>query len=137
MFTKLLISFTNRCQETQFSSTTNKPTGSLFFCDCRLYSCSDKRTGHAIRAARQLLLRQTQTTLSQKEVVVNIVSGRAAMISAEYPGSVPDIEVLRGHSHEVNAMRGATRMLADKCYRGDAGFPNCVVVSSEIENRKD
>ena len=58
------------------------------------------------------------------------------MISAEYPGSVPDIEVLRRHSHEVNALLGATRMLADKGYRGDAGVPNCVIVSSEIEKRQ-
>ena len=72
----------------------------------------------------------------KKEVVVNIRSGRAAMVSAEYPGSVPDLEVLRRHSNEVNAMLGETRMLADKGYRGDTGVPNCVVVSSAVEKRQ-
>ena len=72
----------------------------------------------------------------KKEVVVNIRSGRAAMVSAEYPGSVPDLEVLRRHTNEVNAMLGETRMLADKGYRGDTGVPNCVVVSSAVEKRQ-
>ena len=65
----------------------------------------------------------------KKEVIVNVRSGMAAMISEEYPGSVADIEVLRRHAAEVTAMLGETKMLADKGYRGDAGVPNCQVIS--------
>ena len=65
----------------------------------------------------------------KKEVIVNVRSGMAAMISEEFPGSVADIEVLRRHATAVNAMLGETKMLADKGYRGDTGVPNCLVVS--------
>ena len=73
----------------------------------------------------------------KKEVVVNIRSGTAAMISDEYPGSVPDIEILKRHPEEVNRMLGATRLLADKGYRGDPHVPNLVVVSqtNEVQTR--
>ena len=73
----------------------------------------------------------------KKEVIVNIRSGTAAMISEAHPGSIPDIEVLRRHSTEVNAMIGASRMLADQGYRGDTCVPNCKVVSrgNAIEQR--
>ena len=54
----------------------------------------------------------------KKEVIVNIRSGTAAMISAEHTGSVPDIEILKQHPEEVNRMIGVTRLLADKGYRG-------------------
>ena len=72
----------------------------------------------------------------KKEVVVNVRSGRAAMISEEYPGSVPDVEVLRRHSDEVNSMLGTSQMLADKGYRGDTQVPNCIVVSETMELEK-
>ena len=73
----------------------------------------------------------------KKEVIVNVRSGTAAMISQAHPGSVTDIEVLRRHSAEVNEMIGASRMLADKGYRGDTCVPNCKVVSrgNAIEQR--
>ena len=59
------------------------------------------------------------------------------MISDEYPGSVPDIEILKRHPEEVNRMLGATRLLADKGYRGDPHVPNLVVVSqtNEVQTR--
>ena len=55
----------------------------------------------------------------KNEVIVNLRSGTAAMISEEYPGSVSDLEVFRRHAEEVNQMLGETRMLADKAYRGN------------------
>ena len=59
------------------------------------------------------------------------------MISQEYPGSVADIELLRRHAFEVNAMLGDSQMLADLGYRGETNVPNCQVVcqTSEIEKR--
>ena len=59
------------------------------------------------------------------------------MISQEYPGSVADIEVLRRHAFEVNAMLGDSQMLADLGYRGETNVPNCQVVNptSEMEKR--
>ena len=59
------------------------------------------------------------------------------MISAEYPGCVPDIEIMKRHPEEVNRMLGVTRVLADKGYRGDPHVPNLVVVShtNEAETR--
>ena len=73
----------------------------------------------------------------KKEVIVNIRSGTAAMISDEYPGSITDLEILKNHSGEVNRMLGATQILADKGYRGDTRVPNLVVVSgvNEIQKR--
>ena len=73
----------------------------------------------------------------KKEVIVNIGSGTAAMISKAHPGSVSDLEVLRRHSAEVNEMIGASRMLADRGYRGVTGVPNCIVVSegNPVEQR--
>ena len=67
----------------------------------------------------------------KKEVIVNVRSGMAAMVSKEHPGSVSDIEVLRRHAAEVNEMLGESKMLADKGYRGDTLVPNCQVVSNE------
>ena len=74
----------------------------------------------------------------KKEVIVNVRSGTAAMISDEYPGSVSDLEVLRRHAEEVNQMLGDTRMLADKGYRGNTRVPNCMVVSPtrKVEKRQ-
>ena len=69
----------------------------------------------------------------KKEVIVNVRSGTAAMVSAEYPGSVADIEVLRRHAADVNRMVGHTTMLADKGYRGDTNVPNCHVVNDAVE----
>ena len=65
----------------------------------------------------------------KKEVIVNVRSGTAAMISKAHPGSVADIEVLKRHSQQVNQMLGRTTVLADKGYRGDPGVPNLRVVS--------
>ena len=69
----------------------------------------------------------------KKEVIVNVRSGTAAMISNEYPGSRADIEVLRRHAEEVNRMLGPTKMLADKGYIGDTHVPNCTVVNNHNE----
>ena len=70
-------------------------------------------------------------------MIVNIRSGTAAMISKAHPGSVSDLEVLRRHSAEVNEMIGASRMLADRGYRGVTGVTNCIVVSegNPVEQR--
>ena len=72
----------------------------------------------------------------KKEVIVNVRSGRAAMISQEYPGSVADIEVLRRHSFEVNEMLRDSQMLADLGYRGETNVPNCHVVRQTSETEK-
>lgn len=69
----------------------------------------------------------------KKEVIVNVRSGTAAMISKEYPGSVSDITVLRLHAPEVNRMLGQSSMLADKGYRGDTFVPNVVVVGDHLD----
>ena len=73
----------------------------------------------------------------KKEVIVNIRSGTAAMISEEYPGSFSDIEILKRHPEQVNQMLGVTHMLADKGYRGDPHVPNLIVVpdGDEIQKR--
>ena len=59
------------------------------------------------------------------------------MITQEDPGSVADIELLRRHAFEVNAMLGDSQMLADLGYHGETNVPNCQVVcqTSEIEKR--
>ena len=49
---------------------------------------------------------------------MNIRSGTAAIISKSFPGSVTDIQVLRSHADEVNAILGGSSMLADLGYRG-------------------
>ena len=73
----------------------------------------------------------------KKEVIVNVRSGTAAMISKAYPGSTADIEVLRRHAAEVNQMLGPSHVLADKGYRGDTRVPNCQVAAdgNEAERR--
>ena len=73
----------------------------------------------------------------KKEVIVNVRSGPAAMISAEYPGSVPDVEILTRHAEDVNRMIGPTRVLADKGYRGVTQVPNLHVVTDENEAEKE
>ena len=67
----------------------------------------------------------------KKEVIVNVRSGTAAMISQEHPGSVPDVEILKRHAENVNRMIGPTRVLADKGYRGVTQVPNLHVVTDE------
>ena len=69
----------------------------------------------------------------KKEVIVNVRSGTAAMISDEHPGSVSDITVLRRHAREVNRMLGQSSMLADKGYRGDTLVPNVIVVGDHLD----
>ena len=61
----------------------------------------------------------------------------AAMVPKEYPGSFPDVEVLRRHAQEVNRLLGETVMLADKGYHGETGVVNCRVVTgaNEVETR--
>ena len=54
----------------------------------------------------------------KKEVIVNVRSGMAAMVSQENPGCFPDVEILRRHAQQVNQILGETVMLADKGYRG-------------------
>ena len=54
----------------------------------------------------------------KKEVCLNIRSGTAAIISKSFPGSVTDIQVLRSHADEVNAVLAGSSMLADLGYRG-------------------
>ena len=66
----------------------------------------------------------------KKEVIVNVRSGTAAMISEARPGSVTDIVVLKDHAERVNLMLGVTRMLADDGYRGDTRVNNLVLASN-------
>ena len=66
----------------------------------------------------------------KKEVIVNVRSGTAAMVSEACPGSVPDIVVLKRHAEEVNRMLGVTRLLADDGYRGDTHVNNLTLASN-------
>ena len=61
----------------------------------------------------------------------------AAMVSKEYPGCFPDIEILRLHAQEVNQMLADTVMLADMGYRGETDVVNLRVISraNEVETR--
>ena len=45
-------------------------------------------------------------------------SGTAALVSKAFHGSVSDIEVLRSHTDEINAVLAGRSMLADLGYRG-------------------
>ena len=69
----------------------------------------------------------------KKEVIVNVRSGTAAMISKAVGGSVADLVVLKRHADEVNQMIGATTVLADQGYRGDTRVTNLRVVSQANE----
>ena len=73
----------------------------------------------------------------KKEVCLNIRSGTAALVSKSFPGSVTDIEVLRSHAAEVNAILDGTSMLADLGYRGvQTDVPTIVVCDRErVHNR--
>ena len=72
----------------------------------------------------------------KKEVIVNVRSGTAAMVSEAYPGSVPDIEVLKRHAEEVNNLLGVTTMLADDGYRGDTRVNNLTLASNGGEGER-
>ena len=54
----------------------------------------------------------------KKEVCVNIRSGTAAFVSAGFPGSKPDIEILKEDANEINALLGGKTILADLGYVG-------------------
>ena len=73
----------------------------------------------------------------KKEACLNIRSGTAAIVSKAFPGSVSDIEVLRSHSGEVNAVLAGRSMLADLGYRGvQHDVPTIVVCDMQhIQNR--
>ena len=66
----------------------------------------------------------------KKEVIVNVRSGTAAMVSEARPGSVTDIVVLKDHAEQVNHMLGVTMMLADDGYRGDTRVNNLILASN-------
>ena len=67
----------------------------------------------------------------KKEVIVNVRSGTAAMISDAYQGSAADITILKNHAAQVNVMLGESTLLADKGYRGDCLVPGLVVADDE------
>ena len=73
----------------------------------------------------------------KKEVCVNIRSGTAALVAKSFPGSVPDITILRSHAGEVNAMLQGRSMLADLGYRGaEHDVPTIIVCDQDqAENR--
>ena len=90
-----------------------------------------------------LSIKKTRTTSGKhkrhclkKEVIVNVRSGTAAMISQEHPGSVPDVEIMKRHAEDVNWIIGPTLVLADKGYRGVTKVPNLHVVTDENEAEK-
>ena len=66
----------------------------------------------------------------KKEVIVNVRSGTAAMVSEARAGSVSDIVVLKDHAEQVNLMLGVTRLLADDGYRGDTRVNNLILASN-------
>ena len=72
----------------------------------------------------------------KKEVIVNVRSGTAAMISKAVGGSVSDIVVLKRHAQEVNQMLGATTVLADLGYRGETHVTNLCVVSQANQAKR-
>ena len=64
----------------------------------------------------------------KKEVMVNIRSGTAAIISKAYPGSVHDKIILREHAGAVNRLLGRRSLLADLGYRGaERDVPTTIV----------
>ena len=64
----------------------------------------------------------------KKEVMVNIRSGTAAVISKAYPGSVHDIIILREHAGSINRLLGRRSLLADLGYRGaERDVPTIIV----------
>ena len=64
----------------------------------------------------------------KKEVCVNIRSGTAALVSGGYPGSMPDIEILKMHATEINTLLGGKSILADLGYvGGERNVPGVVV----------
>ena len=72
---------------------------------------------------------ETLHLLHKKEVVVNAVTGTAALVSPGRPGSVHDLTVMRGNAEVINRLVGDAIILGDKGYRGGrSSVPSLFVV---------
>ena len=94
--------------------------------DCTV--CEIHRPKRPFDAAKVFFSGKHYIYALKKEVMVNIRSGTAAVISKAYPGSVHDIIILREHAGAVNRLLGRRSLLADLGYRGaERDVPTTIV----------
>ena len=78
----------------------------------------------------------------KKQVIVDIVSGKACFISKGHPGSHHDMKILKETVDEVKEMIDNSKILADKGYKGATDIiPNIVIptdstTDSELRRRR-
>ena len=94
--------------------------------DCTV--CQIRKPALNFDDARRFFSGKHHVYCLKKEVCTNIRSGTAAIVTRSFPGSVPDITVLRSHAEEVNRLLQGRSMLADLGYRGaERDVPTIVV----------
>ena len=92
------------------------PPNAALVVDCTV--CQIRRPKQSFIEAKVFFSGKHYIDAMKKEVCVNIRFGTAAFVSAGYPGSMSDIEILKRESNEINALLGGKTILADLGYVG-------------------